>query len=130
MDPAMMAQRNDREYTNYLRTQRDSPSLQNKEKSILSRGYVYSIQTPNGRQFIPAYQIPKYDEIYIHKSPYATITPKERAFILQRQIQKNTIRLLTHQRLSRSGDFLHNEFIQHYQEQNRQLADQLKDVVY
>lgn len=130
MDPAMIARRNAREYSNYLRSQRDSPKLQNKEKVIQSRGYVYSIQTQNGRQVIPAYQIPKYDEIYVQKSPYATITPKERAFLIQRQIQKNTIRLITHQRASRSEEFLHNEFIQYYQDQNRQLSDQLKDVVY
>ena len=125
MDRELMAQRTDREYTNYLRAQRDSPKLQNKEKDIQSRGYQYFVQTSHGRQSIPAYQIPKHDTIYIQKSPYATITPPERAFIIQREIQRNTIRIQVLRRVERN-----EEFIQYYKEQNKQLSDQLKDIVY
>ena len=125
MDREMMAQREEREYTNYLRAQRDSPKLQNKEKDIQSRGYQYFAQTSYGRQCIPAHQIPKYDTIHIRKSPYTTITPQERAFLIQREIQRNTIRIKVMKRIERS-----EEFIQYHREQNKQLSDQLKDIVY
>ena len=121
----MMDQSADREYTNYLRNQRDSPKLQNKEAVLQSRGYQYFVQTKNGRQSIPAYQIPKYDTVYIQKSNYVTLTPKERAFLIQREIQRNTIRIQVLRRTERS-----EEIQQHYKEQNKQLSNQLKDVVY
>ena len=110
----MMAQRTDPEYTNYLRTQRDSPKLLNKEAAFQFRGYQYFIQTSNGRQSIPAYQISKHDTVYIQKSHFATLTPKERAFLIQREIQRNTIRI---QVLRRSGR--NEEFLQHYKDQNK-----------
>ena len=121
----------DREYTNYLRTQRDSPKLQNKEAVLQSRGYQYSIQTKDGRQLIPVYQIPKYDTVKIHRSPYATLTPKERAFLLQREIQRNLIRIQVLQTARRNEQNpQYEEILQYYKDQNKQLSNQLKDVVY
>ena len=125
MDRDLMAQRNDREYTNYLRTQRDSPKLLNKEAVLQSKGYQYFIQTSNGRQSIPAYQISKHNTVYIQQSHYATLTPKESAFLIQREIQRNIIRIQVLRRAGRN-----EEFLQHYKDQNKQLSNQLKDVVY
>ena len=115
----------DREYTNYLRTQRDSPKLQNKEAVLQSRGYQYFIQTSDGRQSIPVYQIPKYDTVYIQQSHFTTLTPKEKAFLIQRKIQRNLIRIQVLRRVGRN-----EEILQHYKDQNKQLSNQLKDIIY
>ena len=74
---------------------------------------------------VGVYQIPKYDTVYIQKSPYATLTPKERAFLIQREIQRNLIRIQVLRRVGRN-----EEFIQYYKDQNKQLSNQLKDVIY
>ena len=116
----------DRDFVNYLRAQRDDPAKQAKVLRIQNRDQTFFIRSENGeQQSIPATHTWKYPVVYICQNTHSIVTPKERAFMIKRQIQENLISINA---LQKAGHPFHE--IHYYEKLNTHLANKLKKIVF
>ena len=114
-----------KEYIRRLREERDNPILRRRDSNISHRHFTYYIKNAeNESQPIPYHQIRNHDVVHIRHSYWSAITPKEQAFLLQRQIHSNIIFIHV---LRKAG---HPQTdIQFYHNQVQQLKEKLNRLI-
>ena len=114
-----------KEYIRRLRREMDDPIVQRKDKNISNRHHTYYIKNPQGEiQPIPHHQIQNHSPVYIRPSFWSVQTPKEKAFLLKKQINSN---IIFKDVLKKAGH--PQEEIQYYDQQIKQLREKLNKII-